>query len=78
LVFDARNFLWRTVLGIRQAKSGGMNDPRNAPRKTPISPKVAPDKPAIRLDDLIPNEKVLGGRRVIFGVRTKLFSKSQP
>jgi len=39
-------------------------------------PKPPQPKPAIRLDDLIPNEKVLGGQRVIFGVRAKPLSKS--
>ena len=38
--------------------------------------KPAPSKAAIRLDDLIPTEKKFGGRRVIFGVRARLFGKS--
>lgn len=42
-----------------------------APNKSSREPKSKPDKPAIRLDDLIPTEKILGGRRVIFGVRSK-------
>ena len=40
---------------------------------------VLPSKVAgmgVGLADLIPTAKVLGGRRVIFGVRAKLFSKS--
>jgi hypothetical protein len=39
---------------------------------------AASTKPAFRLDDLIPTEKVMNGRRVTFGVRTKPVSKSQP
>ena len=55
-----------------------MHDPRKAPIHPVRASKPKPEKPAIRLDDLIPNEKILGGRRVIFGVRTKPFSQSQP
>ena len=64
------------VLGTARAKQGSMNGQRKAPDKPAGAPKLAPPKPAIRLDDLIPNEKVLGGRRVTFGVRTKPVSKS--
>jgi hypothetical protein len=42
-----------------------------APNKPASAPKPRPGEPAIRLDDLIPKETVLGGRRVIFGVRAK-------
>ena len=57
-----------------------MKDEPNRPH-TPVGvPRPAPPspKPAIRLDDLIPTEKVMGGRRVTFGVRTKPVSKPQP
>jgi hypothetical protein len=40
-----------------------------AQNKPASAPKPRPGEPAIRLDDLIPKEKILGGRRVIFGVR---------
>jgi hypothetical protein len=39
-------------------------------------PPIAKAKPAIRLNDLIPTKKVLSGRRITFGVRTKPISKS--
>ena len=55
-----------------------MHDPPKAPIKRIGDPKPKPEKPAIRLDDLIPNEKVLGGRRVIFGVRANPLRPSQP
>jgi hypothetical protein len=53
-----------------------MKNRTNEPHKPASIPKLPQPKPAIRLDDLIPNEKVLGGRRVIFGVRAKPVSKS--
>lgn len=55
-----------------------MNDQPKPPNKPAVAAKPKPprSKPAIRLDDLIPNEKVLGGRRVTFGVRAKPVSKS--
>ena len=55
-----------------------MTDQPRAPNQPAVAAKPKPprSKPAIRLDDLIPNEKVLGGRRVTFGVRAKPFSKS--
>ena len=53
-----------------------MNGPRKAPHKLATASKPSPPKPPIRLDDLIPTEKVLGGRRVIFGVRANPLSKS--
>lgn len=53
-----------------------MNGPPKAQNKTTNAPKPPQQRPVIRLDDLIPNEKVLGGRRVIFGVRAKPLSKS--
>ena len=52
-----------------------MNGQPKSPHKPASNPKQAQPKPAIRLDDLIPNEKVLGGHRVIFGVRAKPVSK---
>jgi hypothetical protein len=55
-----------------------MKDEPKVPNKPVGVPKRPPSKPAIRLDDLIPTEKVMGGRRVTFGVRTKPVSKSQP
>jgi len=53
-----------------------MSGPQKTQNKTTSVPKPRQEKRAIRLDDLIPNEKVLGGRRVIFGVRAKPISKS--
>ena len=53
-----------------------MNAQRKAPDKPADAPKPRSEKPAIRLDDLIPTAEVLGGRRVIFGVRAKPVSKS--
>ena len=53
-----------------------MKDEPNAPNKPVGVLKPLPPKPANRLDDLIPTEKVMGGRRVFFGVRAKPFSKS--
>jgi len=41
----------------------------------PVRVQSPRQKPTIRLDDLIPNEKVLGGRRVTFGVRAKPFTQ---
>jgi hypothetical protein len=64
------------VHGTAQAMQGSMNGQANPPIKPAGAPKQPQPKPAIRLDDLIPNEKVLGGRRVIFGVRAKPLSKS--
>ena len=55
-----------------------MEDEPKEANKPVGAPKRPSPKPAIRLDDLIPTEKVMGGRRVTFGVRTKPFSKSQP
>jgi hypothetical protein len=55
-----------------------MNDPRKPPPKPAGDQKPTPEKPAIRLDDLIPNEKVLGGRRVTFGVRANPARKPSP
>jgi hypothetical protein len=56
-----------------------MKDEPKTPNKPVGVPKNASSshKPAIRLDDLIPTEKVMGGRRVTFGVRTKPVGKSQ-
>ena len=53
-----------------------MHGQPKAQNKTTRASQPAQPKPAIRLDDLIPTEKVLGGRRVTFGVRAKPFSKS--
>ena len=55
-----------------------MTDQPKPPNKPTVAAKSKPprSKPAIRLDDLIPTEKVLGGRRITFGVRTKPVSKS--
>jgi hypothetical protein len=52
-----------------------MNGQPKLPHKPASAPKPAQSKAAIRLDDLIPNEKVLGGHRVIFGVRAKPVNK---
>lgn len=46
--------------------------PPKRPAPSPSDDKPAkpqPPKPAIRLDDLIPDKKILGGRSVTFGVR---------
>jgi hypothetical protein len=55
-----------------------MKDESKTPNKPVGVPKNASSshKPAIRLDDLIPTEKVMGGRRITFGVRVKPSSKS--
>ena len=55
-----------------------MNDQPKPPNKPAVAAKPKPprQKTAIRLDDLIPTAKVLGGRRITFGVRAKPISKS--
>lgn len=55
-----------------------MHEPRKAPPQSVPDLKAKSPKPAIRLDDLIPTAKVLGGHRVIFGVRATPLSKPQP
>jgi hypothetical protein len=40
--------------------------------------KQRPEKQAVKLDDLIPNEEVMGGGRVIFGARSKPACKPSP
>ena len=53
-----------------------MKDEPTKPGKPAGAKKPPRPKPAIRLDDLIPNEKVMGGRRVTFGVRATLVRHS--
>ena len=53
-----------------------MSDKSKVPAKPANTPKQPQPKPAIRLDDLIPTEKVLGGGRITFGVRAKSVGKT--
>ena len=53
-----------------------MDSPKKTENKTKTIAKRRPDKQAIKLDDLISNEKVMGGGRVIFGARSKPAGKS--
>jgi hypothetical protein len=53
-----------------------MSDKPKAPNKSANTRKSHQPIPAIRLDDLIPTKKVLGGRRVTFGARAKSVAKS--
>ena len=53
-----------------------MSDKPKAPNKPANTKKPHQQKPAIRLDDLIPTKKVLGGRRITFGARAKSVVKS--
>jgi hypothetical protein len=55
-----------------------VDKPEETANKSKKVAKPRPDKRAIRLDDLIPNEKVLGGGRVIFGARSKLAGNPVP